>query len=139
MQIVLFVCLYSPISFKIIYSQISKLDEPVIASIPRKPLKLVLGGRLKDNSEFVAQGGFPMTKTQSSPQRVLVLTLKMSFVSIVADGTSILAASARFALTSIPINLLHANVFDAARRKFPTPQVGSIIAAASSAKRLSLM
>ena len=80
-----------------------------------------------------------MTKTQSSPQRVLVLTLKMSFVSIVADGTSILAASARFALTSIPINLLHANVFDAARRKFPTPQVGSIIAAASSAKRLSLM
>ena len=65
-QITVFVSLYSFISCKIIYSQISKLLAPVIASIPFNPLKLALTGKLVeprvDRVLFVTHGGFPRTR-----------------------------------------------------------------------------
>ena len=73
-QITLFVFLYSPSNFKIIYSQISKLEVPVIASIPRSPLKFCFVGKLLVWLELLTHGGFPITRTFLEAQSSFVLT-----------------------------------------------------------------
>ena len=81
--ITVFVFLKSSINFKIIYSQISKLLAPVIASVPDNPLKFVFSGKLKFNSELVAQGGLPTTNTLSLLNSDLfILYLKKSSLMI---------------------------------------------------------
>lgn len=47
--IVLFVFLNAFNIFNIIYSQISKFEAPVMASVPDSPLKFVFSGKLKYN------------------------------------------------------------------------------------------
>ena len=72
--------------WSITYSQISKLEEPVNASIPFSSLKFDFCGKLKSSLEFVAQGGFPITRTFLYSQTSEIEILNILSLIKIPDG-----------------------------------------------------
>ena len=117
------------INFNIIYSHITKLLAPVIASVPLNLLKFSFSGKLKFNSEFVAQGGFPRNNVSVSPTYFSILYVKkLSFtICNLSSDIRFLHSSQYSGFISTPtIFFIVENVFKAALIKLPKPDVGSI-------------
>ena len=119
------------ISFRMIYSQISKLLAPVSASVPLRPLKLTFCGRLNFRFAFIAQGGFPIKSVSSL--RCFVTSYEKKFPWVTPSRGSLIRSlhlpQYSLLISTPTASFTLSKTFNAAFRKFSTPHVGSMTTA----------